>query len=145
MHSTKRNLIPWILIIRIPILLFLAFSFISIISGCSKNDMSTNTTSGTTGANEILIKGMAFSPASKTITAGTTIKWTNQDNINHTVTSGTPGSPSGLFDSGNIAPDGTFSYTFNQAGTFSFYCKIHSSMTGTITVQVANTGGGGGY
>jgi len=139
MDSTKRNIDLWILIVRIPTLLFFMFILISNFSGCSEDDMSTNTTSG----NEILIKGMIFSPASKTITVGTTIKWTNQDAVTHTITSGTPSSPSGLFDSGNLAQNGTFSYTFNQVGTISFYCKIHTTMTGTITVQAASTGGGG--
>jgi plastocyanin len=108
-------------------------SFLFTIAGCSKNDMSTN--SPPPGANEIFIQGMAFSPANKTISVGTTIKWTNKDGVTHTVTSGVPGSPSGLFDSGNFGSNDVFSFAFSQAGTFKYYCKIHSSMTGTITVQ----------
>lgn len=145
MYLTKFLKKSRILLYPLSVLFILFVTSISIISGCSKNDMSTNNTGGTQGANEIFIQGMAFSPASKTITVGTTIKWTNQDGVTHTVTSGTPGSPSGLFDSGNIAPNGTSSYTFNQAGTFYYYCKIHSSMTGTIIVQAAGGGGGYGY
>ena len=97
--------------------------------------MTTNNTGGSQGANDIFIQGTAFSPSNKTISVGTTIKWTNKDNFTHTVTSGTPGSPSGLFDSGNLGLNGEFSFTFTQAGTFKYYCKIHSSMTGTIIVQ----------
>ena len=111
-------------------------TFVSIISGCSKSDYSSNSNNNNTpGTNDIFIQGMAFSPANKTISVGTTIKWTNYDGFNHTVTSGVPGTPSGLFDSGNIGSNGTFSYTFTQAGTFNFFCKIHNSMRGTITVQ----------
>ena len=106
-----------------------------IISGCGKNDYSSNTTGGTPGANEIFIQGMAFSPANRTISVGTTLKWTNKDGVTHTLTSGVPGTPSSVFDSGNVSSNGTFSFTFSQAGTFKYYCKIHSSMTGTITVQ----------
>jgi plastocyanin len=122
---------------RLVLIIFIAF--ISIISGCSKSDYSSNSYSNnnnnTPGTNDISIQGMAFSPANKTISVGTTIKWTNYDGFNHTVTSGVPGTPSGLFDSGNIGSNGTFSYTFTQAGTFNFFCKIHNSMKGTITVQ----------
>lgn len=110
--------------------------------GCSKSDYSSNAYNNkpapTAGSNEILIQGMTFVSGNKTISVGTTIKWTNMDNIAHTVTSGVPGSPSGVFDSGNINSQGTFSYTFNQVGEFNYFCKIHTSMTGTITVQNNN-------
>jgi len=145
MYLTKFLKKSRILLYPLSVLFILFVTSISIISGCSKNDMSTNNTGGTQGANEIFIQGMAFSPASKTITVGTTIKWTNQDGVTHTVTSGVPGVPSGIFDSGNLGSNGTSSYTFNQAGTFYYYCKIHSSMTGTIIVQAAGGGGGYGY
>jgi plastocyanin len=115
--------------------IILIVSFLVGFAGCGKNDMSTNSTGGTPGANEVLIQGMAFSPVSKTISAGTTLKWTNNDGIAHTVTSGVPGSPSGVFDSGSIATHGSFSHTFNQTGVFNYYCKIHTSMTATIIVQ----------
>lgn len=113
--------------------------FFALILGCSKDDnYSTNSSSssgGTQGTNEILISGMAFSPSSKTISTGTTIKWINKDSFAHTVTSGTPGSPSGTFNSGNLGQNGEFSFTFNQTGTFRYFCNIHQSMTGTIIVQ----------
>ncbi len=125
-----------IIIFSSRVLLIIFIAFISIISGCNKSDYSSNSNNNNTpGTNDIFIQGMAFSPANKTISVGTTIKWTNYDGFNHTVTSGLPGTPSGLFDSGNIGSNGTFSYTFTQAGTVNFFCKIHNSMRGTITVQ----------
>jgi plastocyanin len=127
----------------ISVLLLILFSLISVIPGCSKNDMSTNPLSKPS-TNDITIQGMAFSPANKTITVGTTIKWTNQDGVTHTITSGVPGNPTSAFDSGNLASNGSFSHTFNQAGTYKYYCKIHTTMTGTITVQ-SGSGSGGGY
>ena len=69
-----------------------------------------------------------------TIAAGTTVTWTNQDGAPHTVTSGTPGSASGLWDSRNLSTGGEFSFTFSQVGTFAYFCNIHQSMTGTVTV-----------
>ena len=117
------------------VLLLIGFLFVS---SCSKDDSySTNSSgnTGTPGANEIFISGFAFSPASKTISAGTTIKWINKDNSTHTVTSGIPGTPSGVFNSGNFGQNGEFSFTFNQAGTFKYFCNLHPSMTGMIIVQ----------
>ena len=114
------------------VLLFIALIFFS---GCSKEDSSPTNNTGTQGANEIFISGMAFSPASKTISAGTTIKWINKDNSTHTVTSGIPGTPSGTFNSGNFGQNGEFSFKFDQVGTFKYFCNIHQSMTGTIIVQ----------
>jgi plastocyanin len=114
-----------------------AICVFSIINGCSKNDYSSNPTNtgGTPGTNEIFIQGIAFASGTRTVSVGTTLKWTNKDGVTHTVTSGTPGSPSGVFDSGNISPNGSFSYKFSQAGTFKYFCRIHNSMTSTITVQ----------
>jgi plastocyanin len=86
--------------------------------------------SGGPGANEVFIQGMAFNPASITITAGTTITWTNKDAIGHTVTSNT-----NLFNSATLQTGGTFSYTFAKAGTYSYYCSIHPSMVASVTVN----------
>jgi len=125
-------------------LLFMLLILMFISSGCSNNDMGTNysgysdntgNNGGTQGANDIFIQGMSFSPTNKTIAKGTTVKWTNKDSYSHTVTSGKTGSPTGLFDSGTLGSNGTFSYTFSQTGVFTYYCKLHSSMSGTITVQ----------
>ena len=131
--KTLKSLYP------LSVISILLIIFMSNILGCNKNSMSpynnTSNTGGTPGLNEIVIQGMAFSPVNKTISVGTTIKWTNKDSMTHTVTSGTTGAPSGLFDPGNLGSNGVFSFTLSQAGTFKYYCKIHSSMTGTITVQ----------
>lgn len=110
------------------------------LSGCYKSDYGTNpsggSNSGTPGSNEVWLQNISFNPASITVNAGTTIKWTNKDNVTHTVTSGTPGAPDGIFDSGNLGNGGTFSFTFNTKGTFQYYCKPHqSSMRGTVIVQ----------
>ncbi len=115
-------------------LFFLTFVAI----GCKSNSYSTNPTptSGSPGPNEVWMQNSKFIPASLSIAKGTKITWTNKDSYDHTVTSGIPGHPSGLFDSGNIAANGTFSYTFDSTGTFQYYCRIHPDiMQGTITVN----------
>lgn len=113
-----------------PALLFVFF----LLNSCMNTNNPTYTktsTTGTQGANEVIIQGMAFSPVTLTITAGTTVTWTNKDAMTHTVTSDT-----GLFDSGNIAANGTSSYTFANAGTFAYHCAIHPSMKATVVVTV---------
>ena len=114
-------------------------------NSCSKSTAYNTPTTGNTGstggtggpgANQVFIQGMAFNPASITVTAGTTITWTNKDNTTHTATSGVPNSPDGLFSSGNLNNGGTFSFKFSNTGTFKYYCLIHGSMmTATIIVQ----------
>jgi len=110
-----------------------------LIFGCSNNDYSTNNGgngNNTPAANEVWMQNTLFNPKSKTVNKGTEITWINKDSFDHTVTSGTPNNPDGLFDSGTIGSGGTFKRTFDSAGTFNYYCKIHQDvMTGTITVQ----------
>ncbi|MGE5458403.1 MAG: cupredoxin family copper-binding protein [Methanococcaceae archaeon] len=105
-----------------------------LLAGCSKDNSYGENTSGNNGgqpgANEVWIQGMAFNPASITVTAGTTIKWTNKDGVAHTVTA-----DDNSFDSGNIATNGTFSHTFSTAGTISYYCKIHPMMKASVVVS----------
>jgi len=93
-------------------------------------------TSSTTSSAAVSINSMSFAPATITVSAGTTITWTNQDAIAHTVTSDT-----GLFNSGSISSSGyyggggTYSYKFTTAGTYPYHCSIHPSMKGTIVVN----------
>jgi len=90
----------------------------------------------TPGANEVWIQSsMAFDPSTITVTTGTTITWTNKDAIGHSVTS-----DNGVFDSGILNPNETFSYTFNTAGTFAYHCKVHSSMTASVIVKLPSPG-----
>jgi plastocyanin len=80
------------------------------------------------------MSGFAFTKATLDIAKGTTVTWTNKDSTAHTVSSGTPPTKDGKFD-GQVAAGGTFSFTFNDVGTFKYFCAIHNSMTGTITVR----------
>lgn len=78
----------------------------------------------------VTIQNFAFSPATLTIKSGTTVTWTNMDSAPHTVTS-----DSGAFSSPQLSNGGSFSFTFNTAGTYSYHCSNHPYMKGTITVQ----------
>ena len=92
------------------------------------NGGGTGGTGGTTG-NTINMRGSAFSVPNLSVVAGTTVTWINDDNMTHTVTSNT-----GAFNSGDIAPGGSFSYTFSATGSFHYHCIYHSGMTGSVTV-----------
>lgn len=83
----------------------------------------------------------AFSPKDISVPVGTTVTWTNNDMLPHTVTSGTSdgrsGRPDGVFDSGNMDPEATFEFTFDEEGAFPYYCTPHPWMKGTVTVVAA--------
>jgi plastocyanin len=98
----------------------------SISSGCSKS----NDTTQTPGANEVFIESSAFSPSTITVSANTTVTWTNKDAVAHTVTS-----DNGLFDSGNLSTNAAYSHQFTTVGTFSYHCTIHSTMLAKVIVQ----------
>jgi plastocyanin len=98
---------------------------LTILLGCSKSKDTT-----TPGANEVLIQSFAFSPTTITVSVNSTITWTNKDAAAHTVTS-----DNGLFDSGNMNTDATFSHQFTTAGTFPYHCTYHSNMLAKVIVQ----------
>lgn len=77
---------------------------------------------GMPGTNEIWLEYKAYNPPQLVVTAGTTVTFTNKDNANHTVTS-----TNNTFDSGKVKSGDNFTYTFNTAGTYYFYCNYHSS------------------
>ncbi len=77
----------------------------------------------------VTIQNFAFNPASITVRAGDTVVWTNKDPMGHTIT-GNNGGPS----SQTINANGTYSFTFNNVGTFDYHCSIHPSMKGTVIV-----------
>ena len=77
-----------------------------------------------------------FSPASLTINAGDTVEWTNVDTAAHTVTSGSPADgPSGVFDSSLIMGGASFEHTFDEAGSYDYFCMVHPWMVGNIQVN----------
>jgi plastocyanin len=79
---------------------------------------------------EVKIDNFSFGPAALTIPIGTTVTWTNRDDIPHTVVSN-----DGVFKSKVLDTDEKFSFTFSKAGTFPYFCSIHPKMTGKVVVQ----------
>ena len=77
-----------------------------------------------------------YIPADITINAGDTVEWINSDTAAHTVTGGTPADgPSGVFDSSLVMADASYSFTFDDAGTYDYFCMVHPWMVGTVTVN----------
>jgi len=88
-----------------------------------------------------------FEPPTLNVQPGTTVRWTNNGKHPHTVTD-----RGGKFDSGDIAPGGSYTVTFSTPGTYKYYCKQHKGMEGTIVVGQpgaapagAGSGKGAGY
>jgi plastocyanin len=93
-------------------------------------DASGETTTDEVAAvTEVSIVDVAFAPVDIEVPVGTTVDWTNEDPFAHTVTA-----RDGAFDSGTMDGGGTFSQAFEEPGTFDYFCAIHPSMTGTVTV-----------
>ena len=81
------------------------------------------------------MSNLSFQPGALTINAGDTVRWTNHDSVSHTVTSGTNCQDNGVWASSGLLSNGqTFSVTFNQAGTYPYFCMPHCflGMTGNI-------------
>ena len=81
---------------------------------------------------EVKIANFTFSPPQVTVKAGTTVVWTNDDDIPHTVTSTTM-----AFKSAALDTDQKFSFTFTTPGSYKYFCALHPHMTGTIVVEAA--------
>jgi hypothetical protein len=79
---------------------------------------------------DVTIQGSSYLPATVTIDPGETVRWTNKDFLQHTVTS-----TSGVFDSGFLSMNQQFSYTFNDPGTYDYICMVHPFMAGKVIVR----------
>jgi plastocyanin len=122
----NRNLFFIVFILAIsPVVLFSCNK-----GGGSSNNGYTNTPPPTVDPNAITISNMSFGSNSLTIKAGTTVTWTNADNLSHTVTA-----DDNSFTSGDLGKDATFSHSFATVGTYNYHCKYHSMMTAKIIVN----------
>ena len=79
---------------------------------------------------EVKIDNFSFGPGTLTVPVGSTVTWTNRDDIPHTVVS-----TEGVFKSKVLDTDEKFSFTFSKAGSYPYFCSIHPKMTGRVVVQ----------
>ncbi|MGZ6671783.1 MAG: cupredoxin domain-containing protein [Solirubrobacteraceae bacterium] len=99
-------------------------------SGSSSGSASTAAASSSGGV-AIKMQNIAFDPKSVTVKVGQKVTWTNDDSVDHNVTSQSGES----IKSDNFGKGGTFSFTPTKAGTINYVCTIHPGMTATLTVQ----------
>lgn len=83
----------------------------------------------------VTIRTFQFTPTPLEVRVGTQVTWTNQDDIGHTVTSGSPESRDSRFDSRLDGIGATGSVTFTQPGTSDYFCNRHQSMRGQVRVN----------
>ncbi len=79
---------------------------------------------------EVKIDNFSFGPGTLTVPVGTTVTWTNRDDIPHTVVSS-----DGAFKSKVLDTEDKFSFTFNKPGEYSYFCSVHPKMTGKVVAQ----------
>lgn len=110
----------------------------------SGDDAAEESTQSAEADNTVAMELISFKPETIDVSAGDTVTWINEEASSpHTVTSGevdqgsggVTANPDGRFDSGNLSPGDTFEFTFDEPGTFAYYCAIHpATMTGEVRV-----------
>ena len=103
-----------------------AIRFVRVADGALEGD----TSAAAADARQVVVDNFSFTPATAAVPVGTTITWTNHDDIPHNVVS-----PEQKFKSPVLDTDETFSHTFDAAGTYRYYCSIHPRMTGQVVVR----------
>lgn len=83
-----------------------------------------------TDTKTVTIDNFTFEPKELTVPVGTTVQWTNHDDIPHTVVD-----TNKAFRSKPLDTNDTFSFTFTTAGTFQYFCSLHPQMVGKVVVQ----------
>lgn len=128
----------------------LVFSGLSL-TGCATGEAPPESRSSTSTQmavdSDVTLVSLNFMPETLTVSAGDTVTWVNGESITHTITSGTfsdvdtttglraSEAADGLFDERLGEEGGTFSYTFESAGTFQYFCDIHDGMNATVVVE----------
>jgi amicyanin len=92
--------------------------------------LENGTSAAAADGRQVVVDNFSFTPATAAVPVGTTVTWTNHDDIPHNVVS-----PEQKFKSPVLDTDETFSHTFDAAGTYKYYCSIHPRMTGQVVVR----------
>ena len=114
-------------------------------SACGGSDQNPAEQKGA----EVEVVNISFAPAELEIEEGTTVVWVNEDEgVHHTVTSGLPGDngvpgvskakppkSDGVFDGDLPEASSEFTFAFDDAGTYPYFCRVHPSMTGEVIVN----------
>jgi plastocyanin len=114
----------WILVLAAPVIA----AAVLLASGAL--GLAASTAQAQAPSVEVKIDNFSFGPATLTVAAGTTVTWTNRDDIPHTVVSDDK-----VFKSKVLDTDEKFSFMFMKPGTYGYFCSIHPKMTGKVVVQ----------
>lgn len=104
-----------------------------LLASCSSSGGGTKTSSSpatSATGNTVDVKNFSFNPSSLSVSKGTKVTWKFDDSAAHNVTAS-----DSSFKSTDLSSGGSYSFTFNTAGTYSYICTIHQYMKGTITVK----------
>jgi plastocyanin len=113
------------------VLSFTLLALASLTQGAPKQEaLHTSAAAAQSATAEVKIDNFSFGPGTLTVAVGTTVTWTNRDDIPHTVVS-----TDGAFKSKVLDTDEKFSFTFSKAGSYPYFCSIHPKMTGKVVVQ----------
>ena len=111
----------------------LAIALVTVFAGCGGDDGGpggTNGDEGGEGTNEVVMENTSFQPDEITVDVGTEVTWTNEDTITHTATS-----DDSNWDSGQLSGGASFSFTFDEPGTYTYFCEVHPGrMQATVVV-----------
>jgi plastocyanin len=107
----------------------LVVTLFAMLTPAGKNDTAVGQAQ-TAASAAVKIDNFSFGPTALTVPVGTTVTWTNRDDIPHTVVS-----TDGVFKSKALDTDDKFSFVFTKPGTYAYFCSIHPKMTGTVVVQ----------
>jgi plastocyanin len=114
----------------------LAIGSVALLGACGDTSDPDSTAGGggggTSGAGTVEIERSRFAPEDLTVDAGTAVEFVNLDGFDHTVTSDDTSALA--FDSGAFGRDESFTRAFDEPGSFDYFCQIHPTMRGTITV-----------
>ena len=117
---TKKNV--WIAGVVMPVVIAMLL--------CAGSSRVTATDQPSAANATVKIDNFVFGAEAITVPVGTTVTWTNSDDIPHTAVS-----TDGVFKSKVMDTDEKFSYTFTKAGTYTYYCSVHPKMTGQVVVK----------
>jgi plastocyanin len=113
------------------------------LGACGDDDEGESASAGGTTASEetaqggstVAIKTFMYEPSPITVAAGTQVTFTNEDDILHTVSSGTREKPTNDFDEDLDGAGSSVEVTFDQPGTIDYFCDVHQGMDGQVVVE----------
>jgi len=115
---------------RAPALVMAVVASAWLAAGASAAAASPPAGPDTASRHTVIIEGMRFHPEKIVVRRGERIKWINKDPFPHTVTAA-----GGRFDSGTIAPDGSWTYAAGKSGKYDYSCTFHPTMKGSVVVR----------